>query len=252
MTTETKLTENELRFIDLITSDLRWDATAAYARAFGCGPNTAATNGSKIMKRPAVKEEIDRRLAERREAAKIKAEDMLLDLLRVVTADSRDLCEYYRGACRYCHGDMHRYQRTQAEYERELQAYKTVDANQRGGPKDPLCLSFDPKGGIGYNPKRDPHPDCPECYGDGIGYEVFKDTRTLPPAAARLYAGIKKTREGLEFKVRNQDKNLEYALRHLGLLEQADEGDDDLPPTPVAVTFEIKSARKGASDGDAD
>lgn len=250
MENDRPLSENEQRFVDLLCSDLKWDATAAYSRVYGCGAVTSKTNAYKLLKRPAVKAEIDRRLAERREVMKVKAEDMLLELLKQVTADPRDLCEYHRGACRHCHGDGHRYQRTQAEYERELAAYKALDENQRGGPKDPLCLNFDPKGGLGYNPKRDPHPDCPECFGDGIGYEVFKDTRTLPPAAARLYAGVKKTREGLEFKIRDQNKNLEYALRHLGLLADPEQGDDDAPPAAVGVTFEVKSARKESGDAD--
>lgn len=251
-----KLNEYELRFIDLLTCDVRWNVKAAYAKVYGCGPTTASTNGQRLMRKAEVRAEIDRRLNERREALKLKSEDMLRELLQQVTADVRDLCEYHKGACRHCYGVGFRYQRTQGEFERELAAYKLADKTRRGGSIDPNCIDFDTKGGIGYNPKLDPNPDCPECFGDGVGYEVFKDTRILPPDAARIYAGIKKTKDGVEYKIRNQDRSLENALRHLGLLNDNPFANEESSIPPTNITFEVRSARKpdevDESDDDAD
>jgi phage terminase small subunit len=43
------------------------------------------------------------------------------------------------------------------------------------------------------------------------------DTRKLSKTAARLYAGMKQTKEGLEVKMHSQDDALVNVGRHLGL-----------------------------------
>jgi hypothetical protein len=106
---------------------------------------------------------------------------------------------------------------TPAEYAADLETY----AASKAGKLDPYSVEFPMRGGIGFNPYRDPHPACPECFGKGRGFEVFKDTRNLSPGAARLYDGVKKTKDGLEIKVRNREKSLDLAAQFSGVARKA-------------------------------
>jgi phage terminase small subunit len=52
------------------------------------------------------------------------------------------------------------------------------------------------KGGTGYHPGRNPHPECPECWGQGETRVIIKDTRSLSAGARMLFAGVKPTKHG--------------------------------------------------------
>ena len=58
---------------------------------------------------------------------------------------------------------------------------------------------------------------CPECGGDGVPFVWFADTRTLTGAARLLYAGVKRTRNGMEILTRNQDDALKNVAAYLGM-----------------------------------
>lgn len=230
-----RLTHNRLRFIAEYLATTPRNATRAYRTAFGCSERTAAVAGSNLLKDPDVIAEIERREAQMLDDLELKAEDVLKEIFLIATADPRELSEYHVGACRYCHGVGHQYQRTPAEYQRDLDAY--MDAS---GKDDPLGLSFRALGGVGFNPYAEPHQDCPECFGKGQGYEVFKDTRNLSPGAARLYEGVKRTRDGLEIKQRSREPALQLAAQHLGIAKNKTEltGKDGGPIQTAGVTFE--------------
>ena len=85
--------------------------------------------------------------------------------------------------------------------------------------KGGLPAEFDHEGGIGYNPHRPAHPDCPDCMGAGKLHPVFNDTRHFSPAAAALYAGIKVTKDGIEVKVHSKLDAIEKLNRILGAYE---------------------------------
>ena len=61
------------------------------------------------------------------------------------------------------------------------------------------------------------YPDCPECFGDGISVAFMTDTRLLSPAARKLYAGTRKTKDGVEVKVHDQVAARLHLGKHLGL-----------------------------------
>jgi hypothetical protein len=63
---------------------------------------------------------------------------------------------------------------------------------------------FDELGGVGYDGKKAPNPECPECDGDGEGRALFKDTANLSPAALALYEGVKEGKDGTELKIASQ------------------------------------------------
>jgi len=244
------LNAQQRAFVDALLADPKRNATEAYLRVYTVSTREAASaSAGRLMADPRVHALIEKKDEEIAAGSKLTRELLAEHLRQLVIADPRDLMEFYRGACRYCHGHKHRYQFTPAELERALESYKANDAaavlkRVPGHVPDPMCLRFDYRGGVGFNPHNRPHPACPECFGHGEGYSYVKDTRDLTPEAARLYAGVKQTKEGLEIKVRSQDKMVELALRANGMLtERAQEGDDGEAP-PVAVTY----AEHDASD----
>lgn len=209
---------NRLRFIAEYLAEMPRNATAAYLRVYGCSYDSARAEGSKLLADPIVKAEIEKREAQLSKTLALTAEDVLREIFLVASADPRELSEHHVGACRHCHGFEHQYQRTPNELRIDFEAH--VKYRTKRGDPDPLGLDFPMSGGIGFNPYKDPHPDCPECFGKGRGFEVFKDTRNLSPAAVRLYEGVKKTKDGLEIKIRSREKSLELAAQHLGIVRK--------------------------------
>ncbi|MBA3843508.1 MAG: hypothetical protein H0X39_13015, partial [Actinobacteria bacterium] len=132
---------------------------------------------------------------------------------QIATADQRELIEYRRTACRYCHGRSYDYQRTRGELAKDRRAW---ESQQTRASKD----NFDEAGGDGFNATRDPHPECPECFGEGVERVYVHDTRRLSASALCLYAGVKVTKDGIEVKMHDQRATLVDIARHLGMFEE--------------------------------
>jgi len=197
-------TLNDWLFIGEYVKD--WKAGDAMRRAGFYVGEFYSQEAYRRLKKPAVAREI----AKIREIAKNKVQlstNLIVDdILNVITADPRDLIETVTESCRYCHGVEHRYHFTLNEWRRkELEHVMT----SKPAP--------DPKGGLGFNPHRDPHPDCPECFGKGIVIERLKDVRDLSPAAAALYMGVERTKSGLKINMRSKDSAREAAAKFLGM-----------------------------------
>jgi hypothetical protein len=206
------LTPKQERFVQEYLVDL--NATQAAIRA-GYSPKTAEQQGYQLLQKTSVSAAIASGKQEQKERLIESADDVVKELLTIATADPRELVEFRRLCCRFCWGKDNRYQRTKGEMERDLAGYvaKCADLEERGKPMPP---PFDELGGIGFNPKKDPNPQCPECFGDGVGETFVHDTRKLSPAAARLFAGVKQTKEGLEVKMLSQDGAIQNLGRHFG------------------------------------
>ncbi len=138
----------------------------------------------------------------------------------IATADPNELVEYRRTCCRYCHGDNFNWQRTAKEMSRDQLAWDRRAAKNANDV-------FDQQGGIGYDAKREPNPDCPECFGDGLGAMHMKDTRNLSRGAKRLYAGVKTTKDGIEMKMQDQGIALVNVAKHLGMFIEKPEPPED-------------------------
>lgn len=222
------------QFIDYYLADPERNATRAYERVYKARGDIAATNASRLLKNAQVTEIIDKYRGEQNERVKLSVDDVIAHVREIVEADPRELSEYRRGACRYCYGGEFMYQRTANE---ERQAYAEHLASRSK-------LPFDQLGGTGYTPKRDPHPACPECYGDGVGYEFFKDSRTLSPRAARLYAGVKSTKNGVEIQMRSQDGAVKMLGEHLGAFVKRHEitGKNGAPIATVGAQVTLTAA----------
>jgi hypothetical protein len=207
------LTEKEEKFCNEYMLDL--NATQAYSRSFDCkNLRTAATKGSALLKKVDISSRIDELRATRNQRLEVEADEVLRGYLNRVRADPRDLVEYRRGACRYCHGDGHRYHYTPGEFERAMEKHQLAKT------EDPDLPDFDPQGGVGFDPRKTPHAECPECFGEGEGRVVFKDTRLYGEKALALYAGFEIGKDGIKCKINSQDDALEKVARHTGFFEK--------------------------------
>lgn len=191
------------------------NATAAYCRA-GYSENGAHKLASRLMANEGIRDRIAELQAEIAEATKLDVEKVVQRLTDIATADPNELVSIRTTACRHCHGIDHAYQwRTEHELQRAITAWGSLPQAKRDITPMP-----DPAGGFGYSRKLAPNPDCPECDGDGIEDIKLKDTTRLSPAALALYAGAKRTKEGLEVKMADQSAALDAVAKHLGVFER--------------------------------
>jgi phage terminase small subunit len=197
------------KFAQLVASDRRPSVAYAWARA---GDGTEPTDADAVgATRWISNAKIAERIKELREQAAEKAEwtvtDALRDFLDIAEAPVNELIATRIGACRFCYGDNHLYQWKEREF---------LEACQRAEQADPPEPLPDIAGGFGYRRTAAPHPSCPECEGEGVMRVVPQDTTKLSPAAARIYEGVKKTRDGYEIKIADRHKARENAARIIG------------------------------------
>lgn len=188
----------------------------------GYSPDSARFTASELLARKDVQEKVAAAKAERLQRAQLTADEVLERIRDIAEADPNELIELRRICCRYCYGKGHRYQRTPAELERERKEFEAkIDAAESDALKAAeLKDEFDEEGGIGWDPRREPNENCPECFGEGQIKPYPKDSRDLSPAARRLYAGVKETQHGLEIKMRDQDGMLRLLADHTGLIKR--------------------------------
>ena len=209
------LSELEAAFVEQYLIDL--NGTKAYMRAKpGCANPSARVAATRLLAKTNIQEAVAKAKAERAARIGMTADEVVLQTMAIVQADVRDLMEYRVGCCRYCWGENNLYQRTAGEYARDEAALAKRNEELIEAGK-PGVQEFDPKGGVGYDKRREPNQNCPECFGEGEGRVVLKDTSTLSPAAARLLAGIKQTKEGIEIKTHSVDSAMKDLFRHYGL-----------------------------------
>lgn len=218
------LTDKQRAFVQEYLIDL--NATQAAIRA-GYSEHSAGSIGHELLGKPEIQEAIAKAQAERADRTKITADKVLEHWWAIATAEANELSQLRRVNCRHCWGEDFGYQWRQGEYDRECdEAVK----EERRLPEE--------LGGFGFDPTRPAHPDCPHCAGEGEEVVFFADTRKLTGAARKLYAGVKKTKDGLELRTRDQDKAMENVARHLGMFidksevelkgSLSDIGDDEL------------------------
>lgn len=198
------LTPKQRRFVNEYCVDE--NATRAAIRA-GYSENGAGVQGHELLKNIKIKEAIAERKEELAVAASITPEWVVGQWAAIAKADPNALMQVRRVCCRHCHGYGHQYQWTEAEYS------AAVDRAVDSGKPAP-----DGMGGFGFDPKADPHPDCPECGGEGTEDVHIADTRKLRGAEKVLYAGAKRTRNGIEILTRDKDAAVNNLARYLGML----------------------------------
>ena len=129
--------------------------------------------------------------------------------MEIAFADPNELIGLKVGACRYCHGEGHAYHWREREYLDALAKWE----REPDGPMPDIA------GGFGYKHFVDPHPDCPECGGDGLERVVPRDSGKLSPGARLLYRGAQQTKDGIKVLIADKDKALENIGRILGAFD---------------------------------
>lgn len=210
------LTPKVQRFIDEYLIDLNG---AAAAKRAGYSARTAKEIAYELLGKPAVAEAIAAAKADRSKRVQVDQDAILRNLLAAAHADRNGLTEFRRVCCRYCHGIGFQYQRTPGEMARDKAEHARRQAEHKADPKKPSPGRFQPQGGVGYHKLRDPNPDCPECFGEGIGETFFKDTRKLEPEQRAIFEGVEQTREGLKFKTMGRAEANALLMRHEGMLQ---------------------------------
>lgn len=212
------LNEQQERFCLEYLIDL--NGTQAYKRAGYKVKDdaVAAAAAARLLGNVKVAEKIASLQAER--GARTTADaDMVVEQWRAIAlADPNEIMEFRRVCCRFCHGKGHKYQRTPAERERAMAEWLAKKAAAENDARAKPVPDFDELGGTGYDTRKAPHQDCPECHGAGEGMAHFHDTRKLSAAARFLYGGVKVTKEGIEVKINSKEKALEMLARHNGML----------------------------------
>ena len=203
------LTDKQRRFAEEYLVDL--NGTQAAIRA-GYSKKTAKFIASQLLH----SEEVHQYLVQRREEiaknTDITPEKVLRLWWEQANVDINEIVEYRRENCRHCWGIDHQYQWTEGQFKEAQER-----AAQQNG-KSPECA-----GGFGFVQTRAPHPDCPECGGEGHGYLHIKDSRKLKGGARRLYNGVQIGKDGTKVLMLDRDKALENVARHLGMFVERKE-----------------------------
>jgi phage terminase small subunit len=197
------LTDKQRRFVDEYQVDL--NATQAAIRA-GYSPKWADSQAYQLLQKTPVQEYLAQRRKEIAASTAITPEMIAQRWWDLANVDVNEIVEYRRDNCRHCWGENHSYQWTHGEFEKEQR-----DADENDKPP-PSC-----DGGFGFVFSREPHPECPECGGEGRGKVHVHDTRRLKGAARRLYAGVHQGKDGLKALVDDRLKALDAISRIYGL-----------------------------------
>lgn len=217
-------------------------------RATACkNEKTAATESWRMLRKPEIQAQVALERDDLQRRTGVTTEELVRELVSIVRADPRDLVEYFVGACRYCHGIDHRYHRTKAEYDRDLAAFENtgmLPRRLRKSKDDGEVQDWDTEGGPGYDRNADPHENCPECGGRGVGHTILKDTRLLSVDAARLYAGVRESKEGIEVRMQSKDAAIDKLMRVLGGYKVDNE--QKKPDDPLTALLTAISGPKAA------
>ena len=221
------------QFVDEYIIDFNGKQAAIRA---GYSPKTAEAQASRLLSTVKVQQQIAKRQADSLKRVEIRQDDILRELLAMLAADANELVEHRRHCCRFCWGKDNKYQRTANEMEAARIDHAQMVANLQA---DPMTVGkpippFNEAGGIGYDERKDPNPDCPECFGDGVGKTIVKDTRHLSKPAKALYAGVKQTRDGLEVKMQDKQGYITLLMRHAGMLNDKMKLQGD-PENPIVA-----------------
>jgi phage terminase small subunit len=185
------------------------------ARVAGIPESYASVQSSRWLRDARVLRAINFLFAERRRKAGADRDEVARYWLDIAEADLSELSPRW-GACRHCWGVDHRRQFTDVEF-REARLDHQKQMLRIGDPAK--RADFDEWGGPGYNHKAEPHPECPECRGDGAPYMPRIDFRNLSIGARRVFNGFKLNRDGsIEIKFKDQMRAMENYEQLTGMI----------------------------------
>jgi hypothetical protein len=214
------------------------NATKAAIEA-GYSAKNADKIGSQLLGKTRVAEAIQAAQAARAEKFEITADQLVRQNWTLANADPNELIQFRRVCCRHCYGINFEYQFTHAEMTR---AFRKWEAQQTKNSKE----VFDRQGGEGFDRRKPPRDDCPECNGMGDGEVFLHDTRNLSVSARLLYAGVKQTKDGIEIKMHSQQDARSEVAKLLGFYKEKESSVD---PAEVARQVREEMRKMDEADG---
>ena len=214
-----------------------YNGTRTYLAVYGGNYNVAAVMAHRMFRLT----NVQTYLAERMKQAFARtesAQDQIIQAYSLLAyGDVNELVEHRREACRYCYGADHRYQSTPEEMRRARDEHNAkIEQMKAAAGGVAFAPVFDEQGGVGFDPRKEPHPDCPECHGEGRAKVHFHDTRNLSPAALALYEGAEITKEGTKVRTGSRDGAREKLAKILKIYEDAS--------SQVNITFTAEEMEK--------
>lgn len=210
------------------------NASEAYRRAYDVRrmlPATINNTACLLLKQPKIAERVQEHRERTANVAAMDRAGVLALITEIATADASKLTEVQVRCCRHCWGVGHMKQwKNQMEFAFALAEAQDRDAAQLAawqkdvaiGSKrpqpDPIPLPVD-VGGYGFDVTASPNPECPVCLGEGHEIVKVNDTRKLKGAAKRLFAGAKRTKDGIEVFMRDQKHALDLLARAHGIVK---------------------------------
>lgn len=233
MTKRTDLTAKQARFVELYETPgtvAFGNATEAYRQTYNVknlNDVGVGRQAHELIKSPKIASVLEKTRTAVAQNVVFDRSDVLRHLVELVNADPSKVSHIRHICCRHCHGVNHAYQwRDPEEY--WTRVAEVMDANTRGersadrkGVTDwaPQAIPTD-EGGYGWRRPTKPHPDCPRCFGEGHEDMYIADMSTLTGPERRLIAAVKKTKDGIEVKMRDQDGALNTIAQVLKMLVQ--------------------------------
>lgn len=200
------LTPREERFAQLVQTER--SMTHAYmAAGYDCSKMVRGSiNGAahKLSLKPAVAARIKELRESGVERVIMSVAEVMQDWVDIATADPNEVVQHRRVNCRHCWGKKHGYQyKDKAEHDAKLAEVELFNAKLKRN----ATPQFAPPatGGYGFVRNLPPCPACPVCDGEGVGDVWAADTSRLTGKAAKLYAGVKMTKNGLEVLLHDQE-----------------------------------------------
>lgn len=223
------------RFVEEYCKD-RNGTQAAIRAGYTANEDAAGVTAARLLADARIQALIETQIAKVSQECLVEAADVLREWVALATADPSKIMHVRRINCRYCHGVGHQYQWNAREYAEACD--RAQQPAKRGEDPEPFP---DCGGGFGYRHNAEPHPACPECNGEGHEDIFFADTESLTGSERKLIAGIKRTKDGLEIKMRDQDAALQNIAKYLGLLVERKEltGKDGRPLIPEAPPADL-------------
>lgn len=196
----------EQRFIVEYVKDENGTRAAQAAGYAVDNPKAAAVQANRLLNRDNIRQAIEEHKRDIAEIAGISKAAVVKKLWQIANADPNELIQVRRNNCRHCWGLNHNYQWIATEYAKECE--KAV------------ILQIEPPGfagGFDFDANREPNSDCPVCSGNGEEIVHVADTRKLTGTAKLLYAGVKKTKDGIQILTRDQDAALREVGKFVGI-----------------------------------
>lgn len=227
------------------------NASEAYRRAYPNAKNwdstTVQRQAHNLMRTSKIAGLISHRATVQASQLTLDQKSVVTHWVEIATADPSRVVKTRRVNCRHCYGIGFAYRwRNTDEWalayaealDRNTERQRKRDKGKDGVPPDEPLPTLD--GGVGWRRPDKPNPDCPHCDGEGKPDVFVADMDMLTGPERRLIAGVKQTKDGLEVKLRDQDRALENIAKVLTMFgERREISGPGGGPVPVAAVHAL-------------